>query len=111
VNLSGLIAQCAVAAALAVYRRGERRAPGADPRRDLAALDRALAEVQAEEATAVQAQIVGIVRGVSADATAAAFAGIVARRQDLEERRAALAATLSRAGDRKAGGASPRRRL
>lgn len=93
----------AIAAALAVYQQAERQAPAADPRRELKALDKALAQVKAEEAAAVQAQIAAIMRGLSPDAYAEAFASIAARRKDMEDRRGVLAASLSRSRDAKAG--------
>ena len=86
----------AVAAALAVYQRGEPAASDADPRRELEAVDRALTQVKAEETAAVQAQIAGIMRGLSPDAYAEAFEGITARRREIESRRQALTASLAR---------------
>lgn len=94
----------AIATALAVYQQAERQTPAADPRRELEALDKALAQMKAEEAAAVQAQIAGIMRGLSPDAYAEAFASIAARRKDMEDRRGVLAASLSRSRDTKAGG-------
>ena len=94
----------AIAAALAVYQQREHQVPAADPRREIAALDEALAQVKAEEAAAVQAQIAGIMRGVSPDAYGEAFAIIAARRKDMEDRRGVLVASISRKRDQKAGG-------
>ena len=96
----------AIAAALAVYQKGERQEPDTDPRRELEALDNALAQVKAEEGAAVQAQIAGIMRGLSPDAYAEAFTGIAARRKDMEDRRGVLAASISRTRNQKAGGRS-----
>ncbi len=94
----------AIAAALAVYQRAERQTPAADLHRELGTLDKALAQVKAEEAAAIQAQISGIMRGLSPDAYAEAFASIAARRKDMEDRRGVLATSLSRSHDSKAGG-------
>ena len=94
----------AIAAALAIYQQAERQTPVADLRRELEKLDKALAQVKAEEVAAVQAQISGIMRGLSPDAYAEAFASIAARRKDMENRRGVLAASLSRSHDAKAEG-------
>jgi len=62
----------------------------ADARREVAALDRALAELAQEDALAVQAQIAGMRMGASPDAYAAVFADLAARRKDMADRRGVL---------------------
>ena len=74
----------------------------ADLRRELTILDQALAQLKAEEAASVQAQIAGMRRGVSPNAYAEAFAGIAVRGKDMEDRRRLLNASLLRSSDPKA---------
>ena len=79
-------------------------APSADPdaaRREIAAVDRALSELSAQEAAAIQAQIAGIRAGASPDAYASVFADLAARRKDWESRRGELSRSV-RAGEPKA---------
>ena len=75
-----------------------------DPKLELQAVTRALEELKQEETATIMAQISGIKQGASPDAYAEVFAGIVARRKDLENRRGAL----SRVGrTKKSGGMAP----
>ena len=86
-----------IAAALAEYARAQAEpAASADPRKELAALDKALAELAQEDLLAVQAQIAGMKVGASPDAYAAVFADLAARRKDLEDRRGVLKGLLGR---------------
>ncbi len=68
--------------------------PSADPRREIAEIDKALTQLSGEEVAFVQAQVAGIRAGASPDAYAAVFADIAARRKDLEDRRGTLTACL-----------------
>ncbi len=86
------------------YRR-RAATPGQDagePRREIAALDRALALMRDEEAAAVQGQMAGIRAGASPDAYAAVFADIAARRKDAEDRRGQVS-RLTTSGKKAAG--------
>ncbi len=93
-----------VKAQLARYRQQEADSGsgGGDARRELAALDRALAELAQEDLLAVQAQMAGMRMGASPDAYAAVFADLAARRKDMEDRRGMLRRALDR--DRAAAG-------
>jgi len=85
----------AVQAALAAYSRTQAASPSAaDPRRELAQIDKALMQIADEEAASVQAQIAGIRAGASPDVYAAVFADIAARRKDMEDRRGVLTTLL-----------------
>lgn len=96
-----------VAEAMAVHREG----PGAakltpdEARRHLRDLDTDLMHLKSEEQSAVAAQLAGIRAGASPEAYAAVFAGIAARRKDLEEKRGALSGPLriSKGGKKGAG--------
>lgn len=85
----------AIAAALAVYRKGQRQIPEGNPRQELAALDKTLTQLKAEEAATIQAQIAGIMQGLSPEAYARAFASITARRKEAEERYRTLTISMS----------------
>ena len=97
----------AITAAIAAYRQALPDGAGDVERlrRELAGLDAALKELAGEEAAAVQAQIAGLMAGASAGAYSAVFAGISARRKDMQDRRAVLVQTLDRGH-----GAKPRER-
>ncbi len=87
-----------VAEALAVYREGQlatKHSPE-EPRHLLRDMDSALAELKAEEQSAIHAQLAGIRAGASPDAYAPVFADIALRRKDLEARRAALSGSHRR---------------
>ena len=58
----------AIAAAFNVYRKGQQQVPEGDPNRELATLEKALTQLKTEEAATVQAQIAGIMQGLSPDA-------------------------------------------
>ena len=83
-------------------RAGDRQPLAADPRRELAALDEALAELAGEDLLAVRAQMDGLKVGASPAAYGAVFADLAARRKDLEVRRGQAARRLT--GDVKRGG-------
>ena len=92
----------AIAAAITAWQRRENaqavgNSPSKDPRRELTALDKALAEITADDMIAVQAQMAGMKAGASPDAYGAVFADLAARRKDLEDRRGRVAASMSRA--------------
>lgn len=88
----------AVRAALTVYGAARSEETGADEtRQEIAAIDRALQGLKAEEACTVQAQIAGIAAGASPDAYAGAFTHLAIRRKDLLERRGALRKSLQHA--------------
>lgn len=73
----------------------EQARTGDDARRELAAIDRALKEIGQEETAAVTAQIAGIRAGASPDVYAEVFAGIAARRKDLEDRRGVVSKSVN----------------
>lgn len=60
-------------------------------------LDKTLTQLKVEEAAAIQAQIAGIMQGLSPEAYAGAFAGITARHQEAAKQRIALQVSLSHA--------------
>jgi len=85
----------ALADARRLYARSTETAPSShDARREMAALDKALAELAKEDVLAVQAQMAGLRMGASPDAYAALFADLAARRKDMEDRRGILARAL-----------------
>jgi hypothetical protein len=94
----------AIAAAVAAYV-GARDVDisATELRHELTKIDRTLKELGGQEAATVAAQVRGIMAGASADAYAAMFADIAAKRNDLEDRRGHLARQLNRAsGDQRA---------
>jgi site-specific DNA recombinase len=106
----------ALAAAVQAYQQERNTIREAtDPaglRRERAALENALKQVERDEAAAVQAQVAGILAGASPAAYGAVFADIAARRKDLEGRRGAVARLLAapgKGGGRKAEGEQDRR--
>ncbi|MGI4789617.1 MAG: recombinase family protein [Janthinobacterium lividum] len=85
----------AVQAAITAYERSLMApAASADPRRELAQIDKAILQLATEEAATVQAQIAGIRAGASPDVYATVFADIAARRKDFEDRRGTLTISL-----------------
>ena len=102
----------AIRAAAALYARAQAPviSPAADPRRELGQVDKALAQIAAEEMNAVQAQLAGMRAGASPNVYAAVFADIAAQRKDLEDRRGVLAAQIRPKRDKnkqeQAGGAA-----
>ena len=80
--------------ALAEYARELPRPAAVDPRRELAALDRALTEWQTRQAATVKAQIAGIMAGADPAAYAALFGELAAERKDLEDRRGVVSRLL-----------------
>ena len=87
-----------VAEALAVFRQGQiatRLAPD-EVRRRLREVDAGLLLVKGEEHSAVAVQLAGIRAGTSPEAYAAVFAGIAARRKDLEGKRRVLGGSVGR---------------
>ena len=79
----------AVAAALAAFSEPEPGPAGA-AKDQLAEIAASIEALKAEQGAVVRAQIAGIQAGASPDAYADAFAGIVARRSELEARRRRL---------------------
>ena len=92
-----------VKAQLVRYRAAEQGKDGRplgsreDARREMANLDKALAELAAEDTLTVQAQIAGLRMGASPNVYAAVFADLSARRKDMEERRGTLRRQMDKA--------------
>jgi len=80
-----------IEAALETYRKAKQMPQEVvDYRKELQAVDRALKELEAEQAASVKAQIAGIMAGASPEAYAEVFAAIAGKRKDLEDRQGAL---------------------
>jgi len=66
-----------------------------DLNQERAALDKALADLAADDLLAVQAQMAGMKAGASPDAYAAVFAELAGRRKDMEDRRGQVSRLLA----------------
>ena len=91
--LNAASSRASIKAAMQEYqgaRNGTPSAQAADPKRELAAIHKALEQLEAQQAATVQAQVAGIMAGASPNAYAEAFAALAARRKDLEQRRGEL---------------------
>jgi site-specific DNA recombinase len=80
---------------VAGHQHGQEPQAG-DLRQEKAALDKALADLAADDLIAVQAQMAGMKAGASPDAYAAVFAELAGRRKDLEDRRGQMSRLLIR---------------